>query len=212
MAGAIRGGPVKTVKGAKRALKKSSGGGGNWLVRVRDEGLTFRPLTEPSGWVEFLEHWDDDKGHAVPCTEDCEYCDEGVRVSRRMLINAVDVDQDKVIPLVLPITAATQLMKKYEKYHTLTDRDYEITREGTQKDTTYDVTPEAPSKMNLSKYDEIDLWAALEAQLEDSESEADDDDDDDDDERPVRTIKKKKRPGPKAGKGKKKKTLGKTRK
>lgn len=224
MAGAIRGGPVKSVKGAKKALKKSSGGNGQWLVRVKEEGITFRPLTEPDGWVEFYEHWDDDKGHYVPCTEDCDYCADGVRVSRRMLLNVVDVDQDKVIPLVLPITATQQLMKKYEKYHTLLDRDYEVTREGTMQDTTYDLTPEPPSKMNLSKYDLLDLWATLEAQMEDSDSDSDDDDDDDDDETPrVKKVKRgsksssngtKKRTKSSLDKkkpGKKKKTLGKSR-
>jgi hypothetical protein len=107
------------------------------------------------------------------------------------LASALDIETDRVIPLKLAKTAANVLILKYDKYDTMMDRNYELQRHGEGLDTTYDVTPEAPSKINLAKYDVLDLEEILlnarkQALGEDSQAEpsskfTDDDVDDDDD-------------------------------
>jgi hypothetical protein len=88
-------------------------------------------------------------------------------------VNAVDTSDNKVIPLVLPVTAAKPLVAMYEKYGTLTDRDYELVREGEGLETEYRALPESPQKMRLSKFERLDLIEFLEAQIG-----GDDDEDD----------------------------------
>lgn len=175
----IKGGKVTSIKRLKSDLKK--GGGSQFLKRVpADDTLTVRFLTEPTEWVNFFEHYDPVRNF-YPCSDDCPGCDEGDRPSQRYLANALDVEDTRVVPLVLPKTLAGSIIKKYEKYATLLDRDYELEREGTGFDTTYDVTPEAPAKMNVSRFDLLDLWAILEGQLEMADKADGDDDAEDDD-------------------------------
>jgi hypothetical protein len=170
----IKGGHVGSIASLKKRLKKGSGG--QYLSRVPGDGaLTVRFLTEPDEWIEYFEHFDQMRKF-YPCTDNCPGCLEGDKPSKRYLSNAVDTQENKVIPLVLPASAASSLVKKYDKYATLLDRDYEIARSGTGFDTEYEVTPEPPTKMNLNRFDALDLMALLGAQLEDEDEDADDDD------------------------------------
>lgn len=178
----IRGGKVKSIATLKSSMKKG-GGGSQYLTRVPADGtLTVRFLTEPTEWVTYFEHYDQVRKF-YPCTDDCPGCTEGDRPSARYLSNALDVGESRVIPLVMPKSMAGSVLKKYEKYATLLDRDYELSRSGTGLDTEYDVTPEPPTKMNIDRFDLLDLMVILEGQLEsaDSASSSSSDDDDDDD-------------------------------
>lgn len=145
-----------------------------------DGSLTVRFMTEPDQWVMYYEHYDAVRKF-YPCSDDCPGCDEGDRPSQKYAANVVDVDEGKVVPLKMTKTLAASVLKRFDKYKTLLDRDYELTRTGTGRDTEYDSIPESPTKMNISRYEEIDLWALVEAQLP---SEEDDDDDDDEEETP----------------------------
>lgn len=175
----IRGGKVKSISGLKSSLKK---GGSGYLMRVpADSAVTVRFLTEPVEWVTYFEHYDDVMKF-YPCTDDCPGCTEGDKPSARYLTNALDVEESKVVPLVLAKTAAASVLKKYEKYGTLLDRDYEISRSGSGFDTEYDVTPESPAKMNLKRFELLDLMELLESQLEMADGASDDDADDEDEE------------------------------
>lgn len=187
---AIKGGKVKSIAGLKSSLKKG-GGGSQYLTRVPADGsLTVRFLTEPTEWVTYFEHYDQVRKF-YPCTDDCPGCTEGERPSARYLCNALDVSETRVIPLVMPKSMAGSVLKKYEKYATILDRDYELSRSGTGLDTEYDVTPEPPTKMNIDRFDLLDLMEILEGQLEsaDAASSKGDDDDDDDAPAPKRTRK-----------------------
>lgn len=192
MAAKIRGGKVKSIASLKSSLKK--GGGSQYLTRVPAEGsLTVRFLAEPddegNGWVAYYEHYDSVRKF-YPCSDDCPGCLEGDKPSARYLANALDVAEARVIPLVLPKSLASSVLKKYEKYSTLLDRDYELSRSGTGFDTEYDVTPESPTKMNIGRFDLIDLEEILQSQLdmaEGSPSSKGDDDDEEEEERPSRT-------------------------
>jgi hypothetical protein len=86
----------------------------------------------------------------------------------------------------MPKSVAASLLKKYDKYATLLDRDYELSRSGAGLETEYDVTPEPPTKMNLDRYDLLDLMGLLESQLEDVPVNSDDDDEDEEDDKPVK--------------------------
>lgn len=180
----IKGGTVKSMAGLKASLKK--GGGTQYLTRVpADASITVRFLTEPEDWYGYYEHYDAVRKF-YPCSDDCPGCTEGDRPSGRYLANALDVAEGKVVPLVLPKSMVSSLVKKHEKYGTMLDRDYELSRSGNGLDTEYDVTPEAPTKMNLTRYDLIDLEELLESQLEMAEGASSDDDDEDEDDAPAK--------------------------
>lgn len=172
----IRGGKVKSIATLKSSMKK--GGGSGYLARVPADGaLTVRFLTEPDEWITYFEHYDSVRKF-YPCTDDCPGCTEGDRPSARYLANAVDVSETRVIPLVMPKSMAASVLKKYDKYATLLDRDYELSRTGTGLDTEYDVTPEPPTKMNLDRFDAIELMELLEEQLEMADNANSDSDED----------------------------------
>lgn len=179
---AIRGGKVKSIKALKSSLKKGSSG--SYLERIKEEGFLARFLQEPEEWIEYFEYYDEaDKAFypevdGVTLPTDSK-SGERVKPSKRYLANAINVNENKVVPLVLPKSVAGILLKRYEKYGTLLDRDYELSREGTGFDTEYDAVGEPPSRMNLSKYDPLDLIQVLESQLPGGDEDEDDDDEDD---------------------------------
>lgn len=188
--GQIRGSVTGSMSAVKKSLKKKSGGG--YLTRVpADDSLTVRFLTEPDEWVEFLEHYDD-TNKFYPCVEgDCPGCDDKRTRSQRYLANALNVETGEVIPLCMPKSLAELVVKMHGKYSTLVDRNYELQREGKGKDdTSYAALPEAPTKIRVSRYEPIDLWARLEAQLISADEDDDDDEDEEDEPAPRRSARK----------------------
>lgn len=193
---AIRGGRVKSVKALKNSMKKGGNFGG--LKRVGEDPLTVRFLQEPEEWFEFFEHYDEREKRYVVCTDDCDYCADDSRPSKRALANVVVIDESKVEPLAMAATLVSRLLNRYDKYGTLLDRDYEIIRSGKGFDTEYDVTPEDARRMNLGRFEILDLQEVLEG-LSPEEDDEDEkpvvkrksgarrtDDEDDEDERPAR--------------------------
>lgn len=194
--------------GSMQKLKKSlknTGGGGNFLTRVSKDGLTVRFLTEPDQWIEYYEHFDDERKF-YPCSDDCPGCKDNNRPSKRYLVRALDRNDNKVVGLVLPGTLAKTLTDvMYEKFSTLLDRDYELIRTGEgMNDTRYTTVPESPKSVRLSRYsadkpvDSGDLMEMLEESYnrafdmddEDADTDSDEDlledvDDEDDEDEPV---------------------------
>lgn len=154
---------VSSLASLKKSLKKSTSGA-SFLKNVPEDGITVRFLTEPDEWWEFEEFFDEDKEHMV-VLGDGEEAPNGARLSRRYLVNALDTDSDDVIPLKLPVTASNDVMAFYEKYGTILDRDYEISREGVKKNTKYHVMPEEKAARKLSRYTLLDLEETLEAAI-----------------------------------------------
>lgn len=180
-------GEVGSVKELKKSLKRAGSSGS--LYRIPSEGRTVRFLTEPDKWVKYFEHYDDSRtgDYNFPCVEgDCEGCNDGLRASKRYLANALNVEDTKVIPLVLPSSLVSNLLKKYDKFGTMTDRDYELTKDGTGFDTEYDALYDGPTKVKIDRYELLDLENTL-VSLLDSEAE---DDDEDEDEKPAKKKKK----------------------
>lgn len=171
----ISGGKSGSVKRLKKEMAKSTGGK-TWIKNVREgEDMTVRFLTEPEEWYAYREHYDPSVNF-FPCIgrdNDCPGCnhesDKVQRASRRYLANAFDVTAGQVIPLKLPLDLANRLVARYERHgDTIIDRDYTLHRMGQGLDTTYDVTPEAPSDFNPSKHTLVDVEKALVEQFEDA--------------------------------------------
>lgn len=171
--------------GSVRNLKNSLTGEGGFLTRnVPKDGITVRILQEPTDWVGFRQHWDDVTGRPYPhAAVDCPGCADGdSKPSKKYLVNAVDIAEDKVVALVIPQSAAQQIFNRFEKDGTVTSRNFEIDRQGEGKmNTKYFVSPEPESKMRLNKYEDQlhDLLEILDQQWESvfggGESESDED-------------------------------------
>ena len=123
--------------------------------------MVVRFLTEPEEWFGYQEYYDVENKQFVPMVVD-EVLPDGVRPSFRYLTCALDTQTDRVVALKLAKTCANLLMIKYEKYGTVLDRNYELDRHGVGLDTTYDVTPCTPTKVNTKKYDLLELDEILE--------------------------------------------------
>lgn len=176
-----------SVEAARKSVKKS----GNSLVRSipTDDSITARFIEEPSEWFGFYEYWDEDEKTYRPVI-DGEETPNGARISFRYLANVYIVDDSAVRALKMPKSVAEQILAYHQKYGTILDRDYDLSRTGSGKnDTNYMVAPDAPSKMNVKRFEALDLQKIL-----DQMAGLDEDDEDDDDERPAkRTAPKKSR-------------------
>lgn len=171
----ISGGRSGSVNRMKKEMERSSGDR-TWIKNVKaGEDLTVRFLTEPEEWYSYREHYDPEV-HFFPCIgkdNDCPGCRSDVekiqRTSKRYLANVLDVEMGVVVPLKLAMDLAQRLVASYERYgNTITDRDYTLHRMGKGLETSYDRTPEAPAKMDLSRYQLLDLEKALIEQFEDA--------------------------------------------
>lgn len=198
-------GSAGSMKDMKKDLKR--GGGGSYLTFIPADGITVRFMDEPHEWFKYFEHYDPEVKKSFPCTEDCKGCDEGLDRRKRYLVNVVDTTENKVIQLVIPPSLVQSLTKKYDKFGTILDRDYELSKEGTGMDTSYSDLYEQPSKIKMSRYEgdkkdcEEILLKIVEAMEDDEE-----DDDDDEDEKPSKKSKAKSKPDSKPAKGGKSKT------
>lgn len=132
---------IKAKKlGSKKGFEKSLKGGGNrYALRVPPEGAIVRFLTEPEEWFEVPMHFDEGRQTSYPCSDDCIGCDEGLEARSRWFAVVYSVDEDRVTPFDMPKSVVKMLYKKYDRYNTITDRNYEITKEGTGLNTEYDV-------------------------------------------------------------------------
>jgi hypothetical protein len=152
----ISGKKMGNIKALKESLKKGGSSLNTFIKNVPAEGITVRFITEPEEWFGFYEYWNDESRNFVPMAIG-EILPDGARASFRYLASAVDIETDRVIPIKLAKTTANSLILKYDKYGTMIDRNYELQKHGEGLDTTYDVTPDAPSKLNLAKYEAFNL-------------------------------------------------------
>lgn len=158
---------VTRKAGSLNKLRDTLAKGGGWIItNVPKEGaITVRFLTEPDEWVGYEEVWDPSLRKFYPATEGMDRSDD-MSISNRYLAVALDVGNDKVIALKLTRDLANRLVNRFDKYGTLLDRDYELERYGDGLDTTYEATPDAPSRKKLDKYELLDLEDVLQKQWE----------------------------------------------
>lgn len=156
-----------SVKSLKESLKRGAGGGTFIKYVPKGQGdapgtMTVRFLEDPVNWINYYEHWDTTMNKSYPCIEDnCPGCATDERRSSRYLANALDVENDRVVPLQMPKTLVSTLVTMYERMDTLLDRDFELIRSGDGLDTTYNAIPEAPLKRKMDKYEKHDLEKVL---------------------------------------------------
>lgn len=176
---------VGSMKKFKKGLKRKNN---QFLKRIPEDGLNVRFLTEPDQWVKYKEHYDEDhEPRYFPCVQGvCEGCQNLTDYpSERYLTNALDIDSEEVVPLVIPKSLAKDLEGKYNRNQTIMDRDYELNKEGSGFDTTYSSYNEGPNKRRIDGLEMFDLLDVLASQLEADDEDLDEDDDiDDDDDQP----------------------------
>lgn len=186
--------PIGRKMGSMKELKKSlaKGGGAGFIKYVPKNGsLNVRFLDEPENWVNYAEHYDQVIRKSYPCNgeDTCPGCKTDERRSSRYLANAVDLDQQKVIPLQMPKDLANRLVVRYEKKGSLTDCDIELSRAGEGLDTVYDYDADAPKPRKVSQYVLLDLLNVLDEAFNSVFGDDDDDDDDDTPAKPVAKVK-----------------------
>ena len=151
-----------SLKALKKQLEKGSGNGDAFITYVpKNEPLVVRFLQEPEEFLMYEDCWDPTSKRSFPFVEGLQKGVDFERKSTVFIVNAVDVDKDRVIALQVKQSVLTHLINRYERYGTLLDRDYEIEKFGEKLDTTYSVTPEAPKKRSTSKYKLLDLQKVL---------------------------------------------------
>lgn len=179
---------VKTQKFSSVEELEASSGSENFISYVPDGTTIYRFLIEPDEWMVYREFYDQSKSRFFPVSDAYE-TPKKANVSKRALTAALVVEDDEVVPLKIPMMAYSDLLGYYERYGTLLDRDYEITKRGSGLKTNYKAYPCDVMKRPLSKYEAPDLHDALESWARDAVAEYSDevvDDDDEEDEPPVR--------------------------
>lgn len=174
-------------KKAVRAAMKGSTNSGAFLRLKDGDRLKVRFLTEMGDWERAYYHWLDS---FLWCSRrpDCRGCEANDKPKRIWLANVLNREDGKVSILQVPYTVSEQLQLKDDKYDTIMDRDYEISRTGSgQYDTKYSLDWDSPRPFKAERYKTLDAAAAIltELGLDD-----DDDDEEEDEEDEPRTSRK----------------------
>lgn len=131
----------------KKEISKSGTSKGKFLFFRPDSKVRVRFLTDMEGGMEIKFHDSYALGINVPCQEvygrRCPYCDNEDLRTRNMYVWSVYDYDSKEVKLIMaavnncsPVPA---LASCYETYGTLTDRDYEIKKQGKGADSTFTV-------------------------------------------------------------------------
>lgn len=161
----FKAGKAKNTKKVKENLKKGANYG-RMLWVAADTSKVVRMLVEPKDWEEYsfyvVEKTDDGKNLGfrgkVPEYEGIEDAvPETGRLNPRIgyVIPVVVIEdgkpQDRVMFWEPGKKMLNELLTIFEKRKTLTDRDVEIIREGSGRDTTYTLYWDDPKKATLTK-------------------------------------------------------------
>ena len=152
---AIKAKKLASKKGLKQSL---SSGGGKFAQRVPEEGIIVRFLTEPEEWWEVELHYGEKT--SFPCNGDdgCLGCDEGMDTGRKWYANAYVAEDDRVVVFEMGQSVVSEISRKYDRNHTVMDRDFEITKEGTGLRTKYFVDALDPRHVKgLDKMEPVDM-------------------------------------------------------
>lgn len=181
----------------KSDVKKAGANRGKFIYFKEGEKQRIRFLTDMDDGMEVVFHDSFEKGVNVPCQEifgkDCDYCDDDeLRTRSQYLWSVYNYETKEVQIFMFPVNSFSPvpaLMAMYENYGTLTDRDYVISRQGKQTNTSYSVVP-----MDKAKFRNEKAKAYSESQILKMLAKAyptdDDDDDDEEDEKPKKKNKK----------------------
>lgn len=133
----------------KGDIQKSGTNRGKFLYFKEGDKVRVRFLTDMEDGLEVVFHDSYALGVNVPCQEafgrECKYCeDQDLRTRSQYVWSVYDYEAKEVKLLMAPVNQCSpvpQIAAVYESYGTLTDRDYEIKRQGKGQNTTYTVLP-----------------------------------------------------------------------
>lgn len=150
------------------ALEKRKSMGEGQVYRVKsDRTLEVTFLVEPTEWVEIQQVWINRKPVIITDENYDELVvQEGLRPGSRFLANVVLKNTNDSVILDMPITLARDVMKFYQRYGTVTDRTYELSRTGEGLETEYNVFPGDKVNLDLTKYTVYDVEDAINAEIE----------------------------------------------
>lgn len=188
---------MSILNNIKNEIKRSGTNKGKFLYIKEGQKVRVRFLTDLEDAVEIPFHDSFKLGVNVPCQEvfgrDCEYCgNDDLRTRSQYVWCVYDYESGEVKLLMCPVnqcSPAPQIVAVYETYGTITDRDYEIKRQGSGQSTSYSVLPLEKKKFRNTKVSALSESAIL--KIIDKAYPVDDIEiDDDEDEKPKRNKSK----------------------
>lgn len=150
---------------------KDAVAGGKFISYPRDGDNNYRFLEEIGEWTKYYEHFDRERRLSYPCPgrdAECPGCDEKARAdaqaqaegkdesdvwgpSKRYLVNVL-TDQGYVNLVKLPASVHDDLTVYRDRYSTVCDRDYIVTRFKSEGRVKYAVDRGEPDKIDLSAH------------------------------------------------------------
>jgi hypothetical protein len=184
----------------KSQAKKAGTNRGKLIYFKPGAKVRFRFRQDMEEGTKVLFHDSFSLGINVPCQKlfgrKCRYCDNDDLRHRDLYVWSVydyEAKEDKLLlGAVNNFSPIPALVGMYETYGTLTDRDYVITKNGTQTSTTFSVVPMDKVKFRNEKskpFSESKLLGILDKAFPSEDSDADEDEEED-----VKPAKKKSKP------------------
>lgn len=170
----------------RQDAKKAGANRGKIMFFKEGTKIRVRFLTDMDDGMEIKFHDSFAAGVNVPCQElfdrVCEYCDDESLRTRSMYAWSVwDYEAKEVKVMLFAVNSNSPvpaLLSMYDNYGTITDRDYVISRTGTQTNTAYGVVPMDKVKFRNEKakpFSDSKLLALIDKAYP-ADGEADDDD------------------------------------
>lgn len=127
-----------------------------FIKTFKDGDNTVRFLEEiETEWTMYYEHFSEGVTRSYPCLGDvCPGCvatsERERRKTKRYLANAIDGDYVNLFKI--PQSMIASLLKYSDKYKTIVDRDYTISRSGSGLNTEYLAIPEDRQPIDVDAY------------------------------------------------------------
>jgi hypothetical protein len=154
----LAGGIAGTVQKLRQnlATASTSSNSRKILIVKEDEPVKVRMLQDPDEWMIFYEHYVPENKAFVPALDPdplSTHPDEKVRrTSLRHMVNVLNLETMQVQLLKMNQDLTNRFMMRYNRYNTLTDRNYEILRTGSGLQTAYDVEADDAEPMDLTRF------------------------------------------------------------
>lgn len=143
----------------KAAAARSGANKAKILFFREGQKVRVRFLSDMDDGMKVTFHDSFDRGINTPCREtfgeDCPLCeDDTLRIRDQYIWSVYDYEANEVKILMAPVNNCSPIpaiVGMYDVYGTLTDRDYVITKNGKQQNTTYSVVPMDKVKFRNTK-------------------------------------------------------------
>lgn len=143
----------------KAAAAKSGANKAKMLYFREGQKVRVRFLSDMDDGMKVTFHDSFDRGINTPCREtfgeDCPLCeDDTLRTRDQYIWSVFDYEANEVKLLMAPVNNCSPIpaiVGMFDVYGTLTDRDYVITKNGKQQNTTYSVVPMDKVKFRNTK-------------------------------------------------------------